>query len=84
MEFAIATKLPKKTLAKVNVPDNPAWTDDMLGALLLKCGRGQQAAPKKSSPRFIWMPTYLSSSRRRPMATSSGSTPYFAREWSRV
>jgi len=39
--------LPKKTSAKVNDPDNPAWTEDMLGAPVLKRGRGPQAAPTK-------------------------------------
>ena len=27
--------------------DNPAWTEDMLGAPVLKRGRGPQAAPTK-------------------------------------
>jgi uncharacterized protein (DUF4415 family) len=39
--------LPKKTSAKVNDPDNPAWTEDMLGAPVLKRGRGPQVAPTK-------------------------------------
>jgi uncharacterized protein (DUF4415 family) len=39
--------LPKKTSAKVNDPDNPAWTEDMLGAPVIKRGRGPQAAPTK-------------------------------------
>jgi len=39
--------LPKKTSAKVNDPDNPAWTEDMLGAPVLKRGRGPQTAPTK-------------------------------------
>jgi uncharacterized protein (DUF4415 family) len=39
--------LPKKTSAKVNDPDNPAWTDEMLGAPVLKRGRGPQATPTK-------------------------------------
>ena len=47
MKFATTAKLPKKTLAKVNDPDNPAWTEDMLGAPVLKRGRGPQAAPTK-------------------------------------
>jgi uncharacterized protein (DUF4415 family) len=40
-------KLPKKTSAKVNDPVNPVWTEDMLGAPVLKRGRGPQAAPTK-------------------------------------
>jgi hypothetical protein len=40
MKPATTAKLPKKTLAKVNDPNNPAWTEDMLGAPLLKRGRG--------------------------------------------
>ena len=47
MKLATTAKLPKKTLAKVNDPDNPAWTEDMLGALIIKRGRGPQAAPTK-------------------------------------
>jgi uncharacterized protein (DUF4415 family) len=47
MKLATTAKLPKKTSAKVNDPDNPAWTEDMLGAPLLKRGRGPQAAPTK-------------------------------------
>jgi uncharacterized protein (DUF4415 family) len=47
MKLATTAKLPKKTSAKVNDPDNPAWTEDMLGAPVLKRGRGPQAAPKK-------------------------------------
>jgi hypothetical protein len=34
MKLATTAKLPKKTSAKVNDPDNPAWTEDMLGAPL--------------------------------------------------
>ena len=47
MKLATTVKLPKKTSAKVNDPDNPAWTEDMLGAPVLKRGRGPQAAPTK-------------------------------------
>ena len=39
MKLATTAKLPKKTLAKVSDPDNPAWTEDMLGAPVLKRGR---------------------------------------------
>ena len=47
MKLATTAKLPKKTSAKVADPDNPAWTEDMLGAPVLKRGRGPQAAPTK-------------------------------------
>ena len=47
MKRATTTKLPKKTSAKVNDPDNPACTEDMLGAQVLKRGRGPQATPTK-------------------------------------
>ena len=47
MKLATTAKLPKKTSAKVNDADNPAWTEDMLGAPILKRGRGPQLAPTK-------------------------------------
>ena len=47
MKLATTAKLPKKTSANVTDPDNPAWTEDMLGAPVLKRGRGPQAAPTK-------------------------------------
>ncbi len=47
MKLATTAKLPKKTLAKVNDPDSPAWTEDMLGAPVLRRGRGPQATPTK-------------------------------------
>ncbi len=47
MKLATTAKLPKKTSAKVNDPDNPAWTEDMLGAPVLKRGRGPQSTPTK-------------------------------------
>ena len=47
MKPATTAKLPKKTSAKVNDPDNPAWTEDMLGAPVLKRGRGPQVTPTK-------------------------------------
>ena len=36
MKLATTATLPKKTSAKVNDPDTPAWTQDMLGAPVLK------------------------------------------------
>ena len=47
MKRATTAKLPKKTSAQVEDPDNPAWTEDMLGAPALKRGRGPQSAPTK-------------------------------------
>jgi uncharacterized protein (DUF4415 family) len=47
MKLATTAKLPKNISAKVNDPDNPAWAEDMLGAPVLKRGRGPQAAPTK-------------------------------------
>jgi uncharacterized protein (DUF4415 family) len=47
MKLATTAKLPKKTSAKVNDPDNPAWTEDMLDAPVIKRGRGPKAAPTK-------------------------------------
>ena len=47
MKLATTAKLPKKTSAKVNDPDNPAWTEEMLGAPVLKRGRGPQVTPTK-------------------------------------
>ncbi len=47
MKLVTTAKLPKKTSAKVADPDNPAWTEDMLGAPVLKRGRGPQATPTK-------------------------------------
>jgi uncharacterized protein (DUF4415 family) len=47
MQHAPTAKLPKKTSAKVNDVDNPAWTEDMLGAPILRRGRGLQASPDK-------------------------------------
>ena len=47
MKLSDTTKLPKKTSAKVNDPDNPAWTEDMLGEPVLKRGRGPQLTPTK-------------------------------------
>ena len=47
MKLATTAKLPKKTSVKVDDVDNPAWTEDMLGAPVLKRGRGPQATPLK-------------------------------------
>ena len=47
MKQTNTAKLPKKTSARVDDPDNPAWTENMLGAPVLKRGRGPQAVPTK-------------------------------------
>jgi uncharacterized protein (DUF4415 family) len=47
MKPAIAAKLPKKTSAKVDDPNNPAWTEEMLGPPVFRRGRGPQVAPTK-------------------------------------
>ena len=47
MKLATTAKLPKKTSAKVSDPDNPAWTEGMLGTPVLKRGRGPQVTPTK-------------------------------------
>jgi uncharacterized protein (DUF4415 family) len=47
MKSTTTAKLPKKTSAQVDDPDNPAWTEDMLGAPVLRRGRGPQVAPTK-------------------------------------
>ncbi len=47
MKLATTAKLPTKTSAKNNDPDNPAWTESMLGTPVLKRGRGPQAKPTK-------------------------------------
>lgn len=47
MKPATTAKLQKKTSAKVKDPDSPAWTEGMLGAPVLKRGRGPHATPTK-------------------------------------
>jgi uncharacterized protein (DUF4415 family) len=47
MKSVTTAKLLKTTSAKVDDADNPAWTEDMLGAPILKRGRGAQVAPVK-------------------------------------
>lgn len=47
MKLATTAKLSKKTSVEIADPDNPAWTEDMLGAPVLKRGRGPQATPTK-------------------------------------
>ena len=47
MKLATNAKLPIKTSTKVNDPDNPACTEDMLGTPMPKRGREPQATPTK-------------------------------------
>ncbi len=47
MKRAITLKLPKTTSNKRTNPDNPPWSEDMLGAPILKRGRGPQKSPTK-------------------------------------
>jgi uncharacterized protein (DUF4415 family) len=47
MKRAITLKLPKTTSNKRVDPDNPPWSDEMLGSPVLKRGRGPQKSPTK-------------------------------------
>jgi len=47
MKRAITLKLPKTTSNKRIDPDNPPWSEEMLGPPALKRGRGPQKAPTK-------------------------------------
>ncbi len=47
MKRAITLTLPKTTLNKRVDPDNPPWSDEMLGSPVLKRGRGPQKSPTK-------------------------------------
>jgi uncharacterized protein (DUF4415 family) len=47
MKRAITLKLPKTTSNKRIDPDNPAWSEEMLGPPVLKRGRGLQKSPTK-------------------------------------
>lgn len=47
MKAVTTAKLPKKTSVDIGDVDNPAWTEAMLGAPVLKRGRGSQIAPIK-------------------------------------
>ena len=88
MKLATTANLPKKTLAKVNDPDSPAWTEDMLGAPVLKRrrrrGRGPQATPTKVLTSLRWMLTFWMSSRNKEQATSHGLTQRFAWKLSEI
>ena len=47
MKRATTLKLPKTTSNKRTDPDNPPWSEEMLGAPVLRRGRGPQKAPTK-------------------------------------
>lgn len=47
MKRAITLKSPKTTSNKRVDPDNPPWSEEMLGPPVLKRGRGPQKAPTK-------------------------------------
>lgn len=47
MKRAITLKSPKTTSNKRIDPDNPPWSEEMLGAPVLKRGRGPQKSPTK-------------------------------------
>ena len=47
MKRAITLKSPKTTSSKRIDPDNPPWSEEMLGRPVLKRGRGPQKAPTK-------------------------------------
>jgi uncharacterized protein (DUF4415 family) len=47
MKRAITLKLPKTTSNKRVDPDNPPWSEEMLGPPVFKRGRGPQKTPTK-------------------------------------
>lgn len=47
MKRAITLKSPKTTSAKTIDPDNPPWSEGMLGPPKVRRGRGSQKAPTK-------------------------------------
>ena len=47
MKHTITLKSPKTTSSKRLDPDNPPWSEAMLGPPVLKRGRGPQKAPTK-------------------------------------
>ena len=77
MHLATTAKLPKKTSAKINDPDNPAWTEDMLGAPVIKRGRGPQAAPTKVLTSVRLDADILEFSSRREVVISPESMKRF-------
>ena len=47
MKHATTLKSPKTTSSRRIDPDNPPWSEEMLGPPVLKRGRGPQKAPTK-------------------------------------
>ena len=47
MKHATTLKSPKATSSRQVDPDNPPWSEEMLGPPVLKRGRGPQKAPTK-------------------------------------
>lgn len=47
MKRAITLKSPKTVSAKAVDPDNPPWSEEMLGPPMVRRGRGPQKAPTK-------------------------------------
>jgi uncharacterized protein (DUF4415 family) len=47
MKHAAILKKPKTISAKVRDVDNPPWSEEMLGPVVLKKGRGAQRVPTK-------------------------------------
>ena len=47
MKHATTLKMPRTTSNKRVDPDNPPWSEEMLGPPILKRGRGPQKAPTK-------------------------------------
>lgn len=47
MKNATTLKSPKTTSSRRVDPDNPPWSEEMLGPPILKRGRGPQKAPTK-------------------------------------
>ena len=47
MKNITTLKSPKTTSSKRSDPDNPPWSEEMLGPPVLKRGRGPQKAPTK-------------------------------------
>ena len=69
MQHAPTAKLPKKTSAKVNDVDNPAWTEGMLGTPILRRGRGLQASPDKVLASICLDADILEFSRHKAVAS---------------
>ena len=47
MQRAITLRSPETSSAKAKDPDNPAWSEEMLGPPILRRGRGPQKFPTK-------------------------------------